>query len=249
MTTPNNPIVNAGLLYVNGLRLTYGTTTSIGISAGAARDSTNIADIILKTNLVLNAENVGLNGIDIGALANNTYYAVYLIGDSTANNPVGALISTSINNPYLPRGYDMYRRIGWVRTDGLAHISPFEQMGNDQTRKYYYASPINILTNGAATTFSLVPLGASIPPVPLTSNIREILVSLTYTPSAATNSAQFQISTTLFGPAPMIQFGTGVAAQQFGTLTIPTLFAFIIYKVFAGDTLTLDLSGYTDYMG
>lgn len=248
MTTPNNPIVNAGLLYVNGLRLTYATTTSIGISAGAARDSTNVADIISNANIVLNAANVGLNGIDTGALANNTYYAVYVIGDSTGNHPVGALISTSTNNPYLPLGYDMYRRIGWVRTDGLAHISPFEQMGNDQTRKYYYASPINILTNGAATTFTLVGLGGSTPPVPFGSSTREILVSLTYTPSSATNSAQFQISNTLFGPAPMIQFGTGVAAQQFGTLTIPTLFAFIIYKVFAGDTLTLNLSGYTDYL-
>lgn len=245
MTIPNNPIVNAGLLYVNGLRLIYATNTSIGVSEGAARNSTNVADIILQESVVVDAQNIGVNGIDTGSLVANAYYAVYIIGDSTDNYPGAIVISLSSNNPYLPLGYDMYRRIGWVKTDGLAHIAPFEQMGLDQVRKYYYAVPINILTNGSATTFTLTGVGSSVP-LPLTT--REILVSLTYTPSAATNSAQFQISNTLFGPAPMIQFGCGVAATQFGTLTLPTLFNFIIYKVFAGDTLTLNVSGYTDYL-
>jgi hypothetical protein len=245
MTIANNPIVNAGLLYVNELRLTYATNTSIGVSSGAARNSTNVADIILKTDVVVDAQNIGVNGIDTGSLVANSYYAVYIIGDSTDNHLAGIVLSLSSTNPYLPMGYDMYRRIGWVKTDSLAHIAPFEQMGVDQTRKYYYAVPINILTNGSATSFSLVGIGSS---VPLPNTIREILVSLTYTPSSAANSAQFQISNTLFGPAPMIQFGCGVAATQFGTLTLPTLFSFIIYKVSAGDTLTLNLSGYTDYL-
>lgn len=244
MTIPQNPIVNSGLLYVNGLRCGYVGNKSIAISTGAARDSTNINDISLSSNTTVNALNVGPNGIDSGTLAASTYYAVYVIGDSTNHKPTATLISASATNPFLPEGYDMYRRIAWIRTDSSANILPFEQMGDDQTRKYYYAAPLTILTNGSATSFTLVSLGTNVP----NNTTREILVSVTYTPSSAGNSAQFQISNTLFGANPMIQFGCGVAATQFGTLTLPTLFQFIVYKVVAGDTLTLNLSGYTDYL-
>lgn len=254
MTIPNNPIVNAGLLYVNGLQIVYLNSKQITLQSGAARDINNIDDIILSSNIILDGTHVGTNGVDISPLGASTFYGVYVIGDSTDHKPTAGLFSaqnTAINSaPFLPVGYDMYRRVGFILTDSSANISVFSQMGSNEIRKYYYVTPINILTNGNSTTFVNVTASAAVPLKSGSQNQHtEAVLNLNYTPSSAGNSAQFQISNTL-GVSPVLQFGCGVAAPQFGTLTVPTntIFQFITYKVFAGDTLTVNVSGYTDYL-
>ena len=251
MTIPNNPIVNAGLFYVNGLQIVYSNPKQITLLSGAARDFNNIADIVLSSNIIIDGTYVGPNGVDVAPLVANTFYAVYVIGDSTGYNAVAGLLSNQNNNaPFLPVGYDMYRRVGYILTDNLSNISVFVQAGTNEARKYYYATPINILSNGTATTFAIVPSAAAVPRRSGAQDRHtEVLLNMNYTPSSAANSAQFQISNTV-GVAPVLQFGCGVAAPQFGTLVVPTttIFQFIIYKVFAGDTLTLNVSGYTDYI-
>jgi len=108
MLRPNSPIVNAGLLYVNGLALDALVIPSVPVSSyvsgkafivepGQARDSTNTNDIFLNqpfvdgvpyvlNNLpvgaVLNALQVGANGLDVGVLAASSLYNVYVIGSS-----------------------------------------------------------------------------------------------------------------------------------------------------------------------
>lgn len=251
MTIPNNPIVNAGLLYVNGLQIVYSNAKHITLENGAARDFNNIDDIILSSNIIIDGTYVGANGVDVAPLAANTFYAVYVIGDSTGHNAAAGLLSNQNNNaPFLPVGYDMYRRVGYILTDNSSNISVFVQCGSNETRRYYYLTPINILTNGTATTFANVSSATAVPIRSGSQNQNtEALLNINYTPSSAANSAQFQISNTL-GVSPVLQFGCGVAAPQFETLTVPTntIFQFITYKVFAGDTLTLNVTGYTDYL-
>ena len=95
----------------------------------------------------------------------------------------------------------MYRRIAWIRTDSSANILPFEQMGDDQTRKYYYA-PLYYSTNGSATSFTF--FGTNVP----NSTTREILVSVTYTPRVPAIQRNFKFLILYLVP-PMIQFGCG----------------------------------------
>lgn len=81
-------MVNAGSLYINGLGIAPGSTTSkINLAAGAARDSTNQNDIVLSSAVTINAGTTGVNGLDTGALAASTFYYVFVIGSSLGANP------------------------------------------------------------------------------------------------------------------------------------------------------------------
>ena len=53
----------------------------------------------------------GVNGLDAGTIANNTWYAVWAISNGTT---FAGLISTSATAPSMPSGYTFKTRIGWV---------------------------------------------------------------------------------------------------------------------------------------
>lgn len=121
--------------YIAGLTLANnGTdaTNDIDIAAGAARDSTNAADIVLASGLTKQLDagwTVGTNagGLDTGTVANNTYH-VWLIKRSDTG-VVDVLFSLSATAPTMPTNYDYKRRIGSiVRAGGV--IRPFIQSGN-----------------------------------------------------------------------------------------------------------------------
>lgn len=161
---PNIPMVNLGNLYLNGMNLAYVGNTSITVAAGQARDHTNVNDIVLPALVTIDATINGANGLDTGALANNTFYAVFAVGDSTGYNAACALLSTSASSPVLPGGYDMFRRLGYVLTDGSAHILDFTQRGAGLSRDMFYAASIATnITAGASTTFAAVTASASVP--------------------------------------------------------------------------------------
>jgi len=251
MTIPNNPIVNAGLAYVNGLSI-LNTGTSVKtllLTPGAARNSTNIADIILSSTITLNGSIVGANGVDDSPLLANKFYAVYVIGDSNAYKPTAGLFSLAINSPtYFPVGYDMYRRIGWILTDGSANIVNFWQYGTNEERMYYYDVAISALSGGSQTSPTVIDLSTSVPSIST-----EVLFQVTYTPNVATSFAKF-LTYGATSPSSIIGiFGYGISGVQNGMITIPshtqiTGQSSILYIVNSGDTLTLFTSGYKDYL-
>lgn len=170
--TPNLPLANAGYLYVQNLEMAFVSGTSITVAAGQARDVTNTNDIVLPALVTINAATNGLNALDTGALANNTFYAVFAVASSTSANPqtadsvrpAGALLSLSATAPTLPAGYDMFRRIGYVLTSGAAAILDFTQRANGVNRDMWYANAIATnITAGASATFAAVTASASVP--------------------------------------------------------------------------------------
>ena len=183
---PNNPIVNAGVMYVNGLDLSRVDDANLTLAAGAARDSSNVNDIVLAAAVNLDGATVGANGLDTGAFANSTMYAVYVIGDSTSYSDVAGLISANLTQPALPSGYDMYRRIGWALTDGTADILQFWQSGEGQQRMYYYDVGISELSAGSSATYAEVDLATSVPPIDT-----DVFFDVLYTPNVATDIAEF----------------------------------------------------------
>lgn len=261
---PQSPVVNAGLLYANGLSISKTAAQEITMQLGSARDSTNTNDIILGATaptpdvptiagvpIVINGAFVGANGVDVAVLAESSLYAVYIIGDSTDYQPTAGLLSLDFTQPNLPGGfphggYDMYRRVGWILTDGSANILQFWQYEQDQTRVYYYDVGISVLSAGASGTFTPVNLSIAVPPI-----VTEVLLNYTFTPAAATNVAEFLPfgSTATNG---IIQVGSGVAAAQVGMVWVPiTLNAGVptlLYKVTGTSTLTLLVAGFKDYI-
>lgn len=245
--TANTPIVNAGIKYVNGLDIAKSAAKTLSVASGAARDSGNTNDIVLSSGVTINGAALGANGVDIAVLVASSMYAVYLIGDSTKYQSTAGLLSlASASAPSLPAGYDMYRRIGWILTDGSANILQFWQYGKGQERMYYYDVGISELSGGSSATFAAIDLATSVPPI-----ATEVLFNYTFTPDGATEVAEFLP----FGSSAtngMIQIGGGVAAAQVGMVTVPcrldTGVPKIQYKVASGDTLTLLTAGFVDLL-
>lgn len=248
MTTPNTPIVNAGIKYVTDLQLTKTAAKTISISSGAARDFTDTNDITLSAPVTVNGAVVGQNGVDVAVLVASTMYGVYVIGDSTGYHATAGLLSLATNTtPSLPSGYDMVRRIGWILTDSSANILQFYQYGQGQNRDYYYDVGISALSAGNATTFTAINLSASVPP-----RATEVMFDIAFTANAATDTAQFLPfgSTATNGN---VRFGTGVAAAQVGSITVPSqlnsTIPEVLYKVTsASDSLTLLVTGFKDFL-
>lgn len=242
----NIPVVNAANLYVDDLVVSWASVTTLAVTSGAARDSTNVNDIILADAVTINAAVNGINGLDSGALAVSTMYAIHAVGDSSQNNDAGCMLSLSATAPVLPAGYDMFRRIGWVLTNGAAQLLQFYMCGNDKVRTIYYDATISELAGGAATGYTEVNLASS---VPVTASLG--IFDLLYTPAAATNIVQFQPFASLAGNGT-VRFGCGVAGGQVGTVQVPVTpngsnQAAIWYATTAGgDSVTLSTLGYVD---
>jgi len=240
------PIANAGLKYVNGLEIAKNAAKTISLASGAARDSSNTNDITLSAAVTINGEVVGANGVDAAAIAASSMYAVYVIGDSRKYEATAGLLSLNASTPSLPAGYDMYRRVGWVLTDGTPNILQFWQHGSGQERQYYYDVGISELSGGSATSYTAIDLATSVPPI-----ATDVMLDIAYTANGATNKAEFLPfgSSTANG---IVRFGCGVAAAQVGSACVPCRLdgsvPKIQYKVAASDALTLLVTGYKDYL-
>jgi len=114
-------ISGANPVYINTDSITIGTASEDSI----VRASTN--DFTMKWTGTLTADITvsGAGGLDTGSEAANTWYAVYVIGDSTGINTPNTLISVSFTSPTLPSGYDKFRRVGWVRNNGTSNFFKF----------------------------------------------------------------------------------------------------------------------------
>lgn len=248
MSNPNSPIVNAGLSYVNGLGMAYVDTTHLTVATGQARDSTNTNDITNSATVTFLTTRVGANGVDLAAVTTSSIYALYIIGDSTAYKTTACLASLNATTPSLPEGYDMFRRIGWIFSDGSSHIIKFWQIGGSGGgRLMYWDVAVSVLSGGTSTTYANVDLSTAVPPL-ATTDVRFIA---TYTPNSATNIAHMLI----FGSSAtngMVQIGGGVAAAQVSNIIVPaalnTTKPEIQYKVQTSDTLSLSVEGFTDYL-
>lgn len=93
-------------------------------------------------SFTLNFGTTGANGIDTGALANNSFIYVYAIYNPTTN-VWATLGSISVSSPTLPSGYTVFILIGASLTDGSAHLLVTRQIGNE----VFYQTPQTIFTN------------------------------------------------------------------------------------------------------
>jgi hypothetical protein len=245
---PNTPIVNARIAYVNGLQLSWLTTTTFSMAAGAASNSNDINDITLSAPVTNLITSVGPNGVDIAAAVASSFYAVYVIGDSTEYQPTASLISLNQTTPALPFGYDMYRRVGFILTDGAAHVLKFWQYGNGSLKDMWYDTPIATPAITTSATYVTQSLAAGVPPI-----VCETFLQYVYGANSAGNV--FEIGP--YGSIPTVAMITvsspvvlGTATQS-GQLLVPSALnagaPTVEHKESSSsDTLALSVSGYRD---
>lgn len=114
-------------LPVFGLHLENNSTTPdeiVDIDPGICRSDDNTRNMVSSSTVSVDITNSGLNGLDTGSVAADTWYAVYLImrPDTGA---VGGLISASFSSPTLPTNYTKKRYLGPIKTDSSSDIRTF----------------------------------------------------------------------------------------------------------------------------
>lgn len=148
---------------VKGLNLIWNSVTTLFVTTGTCRDSTNTFDITSSRILTLDTTISGLGGLDTGTLLASHWYQVYIIADSSGVRVPGVILSISYT-PTMPFGYDIFRRIGCIRTDGSSNIIAFFQTGLYQTRYYQWDGIITLLSFGTENVFTTLSLIPAVPP-------------------------------------------------------------------------------------
>lgn len=112
-----------------------GSTATFGIALGTATDSTNAAAMALASAYTKTtsawAVGTGNGALDTGAIANNTWYHVYLISrpDTGVVDVIFSVNGPSLG-PTMPTNYTLKRRIGSMKTNGSAQWIKFTQNGD-----------------------------------------------------------------------------------------------------------------------
>ncbi|MBI1374570.1 MAG: hypothetical protein GC159_17775 [Phycisphaera sp.] len=156
--------------YINRLLLGYVSASTAEISAGNCRDSANGFDITLASAATVDITISGAGGLDTGSEAPNTWYAVFVIADSTNTNPPVGLLSTNATSPTMPAGYDVFRRVGWIRNNSSSDFYKWYQTGSGELRIMRWnesmVSPptLQVLSGGAAQTLTDVNVSQFVPP-------------------------------------------------------------------------------------
>lgn len=240
----NIPVVNAAYLSVQNMELAVASTTTLTVAAGQARNSSNLNDIVLSASVTINAATNGINGLDTGSLANATLYAIYVVGDSSGNNDTGAVVSTSASAPLMPVGYDMYRLLGYVRTDGSAHFLAGYWSGSSNDRLFTYDVPVaTAITAGASSTYAAVTLTTFVPAI---ANVN-VLIESNWTANAAADTAALQPLNAVGDTVKYIATVAGATAhtlvRDFVQAQLASGAPKINYKVSAG-TIAINVAGY-----
>ncbi len=236
--------------HVNNGGLTYLSSTMVTVNAGEFRDNADTFDIILGVSQSLNLGIVGANGLDAGVQTANTWYATYVIADSTAINPVATLASLSFSSPTLPTGYDTFFYNGAIRSNSGNVIRLFTETGTGKHRKYYWEDNVGestVLILGNALVFTPVSL-ASV--VPETSRIAILNFFFDSNSGGVTDSFYFRqtgLTTTIANS--INSFSPGVKSQSFRgqSIVITDSSQSIDYAVDnASDDLTLSVFSFEE---
>lgn len=269
--TQNDPVYSLPFLYISGLNISVASTTILAIAPGQARDQNDVIDMPvgfpnLQGNtlpaqqflnylppIFINSAVNGANGLDAGSLIATMDYAVYLIGDSRGYNNVAGLISLTSNAaPLLPLGYDSYRLLGFIQTDGSAHFvaSSTNPINIRNARAYYLSSASSVLSGGNATSFTAIDLSTPIP----TTTARDVIAYLlvTFTPAAVGDTVQFRPTSEgtpqTAGLPTIVGVTAGIAQSQYLTVIcgVGSSKPEIDYKVTSGsDSVNVSVVGYS----
>ncbi|MFB3105487.1 MAG: hypothetical protein ACE1ZA_11295, partial [Pseudomonadales bacterium] len=162
----------------------------VDIDVGDARDAVDSFDIKSGSILSPDITASGANGLDTGAVAANTSYAVYVIDDNTASNvPAGLFSLSGVAPTVIPTGWDKYRRVGWIRTDATSDIETFQQpKATGRDRWVFGKREAIIQTAGTSAAFANTATASAAVFVPNTATRQQIAIRATKLGGSATTA-------------------------------------------------------------
>lgn len=193
----------------SGLNIsTVGAGSSLTLTANSALlNNGTVWQSVFSPSLTISTAASGANGLDVGAVANSTWYAVWIIYNPTTSTAAG-LLSLSATTPTLPSGYTFKVRAGWVRyaTGALAQTLQLGQRAQYVVSAGTQTPNMPLLASGVAGNISTptyvavswgvcAPSTSSVISMVLTANTSGVQLFV-----APNNSYSFSYSTT--NPAP-----------------------------------------------
>lgn len=197
--------------YFTGLILsTAGASSSFGITAGSAADTTNAYLMSLGSaiNKTTGSWAVGNNQgcLDTGAIAATTWYYVYAI-ERVDTNVTDILCSLSATSPTMPTNYTVKRRIGAMLTDGSSHWTKFfERPG-----LLFYWDVMTSNTSGTFMSTASILATLSVPPGLNVNALFNMQIDAASNNDACVVTDPNQIDTAPSGSAETTQAGIGTA--------------------------------------
>lgn len=150
--------------YVYDCRPSFNTADIVNVLAGRVRDHANTADIVNPSTLPCSMIVSGAGGLDTGARAAQTNYAIYLILNPFTGQ-LNTLASLNFVTPTtLPAGFTVYRRIGAISLNAVSGIRSFFCFGLGTTREIWWNlgqgpiadNSLRCLNAGAATVATVI---------------------------------------------------------------------------------------------
>lgn len=219
--------------YIGEIKIVRGSppTTHVEVEFCRVYDTTGVKLLAPANNSIIDSGASGALGLDTGVRTADTWYFIWAIGDSTLSNPDTVTLSLSPGqpfgagapgtptgtNPVLPGGYDLFRRIGSIRTDSFNAFRSMRKINGITLYEQFHL----FFTSGATARAS-VSVAAFIPPIAERGLFRGQIVSpganfgatLNFFPGAqspvvATPAVQLVSGAGGLGASPNDSIGTG----------------------------------------
>lgn len=166
----SSALTSAASIDASGINIAYASGTNIiaSFSYLVVRNSSNGLRQLTANAVSINNSVIGVNGLDAGSIAADTFYWVYVIFNPETG-VVGGLVSLNSTTPVLPSGFTYYRLIGGFATGVSAGWRP--GMGQHGSQLVFAQASTQFTINGTAcallstTSFpvSLTPFTAAAP--------------------------------------------------------------------------------------
>ena len=225
--------------FFTGYNLSWISTSIVEVAAGDCTADDQSGFIFSAGALQANTAASGAGGLDTGGVAADTWYAAWIISDSTQAEPVALMLSASFSSPTMPLTYDRKRLVGSVRTNGSSNLMRFVQQGNSRDRSVWWdenrgATPQRVLAGGGASTFADVDCSDVISPI---SDLGYFLFQTSNAGSGIRlrpDGFQDASGTLFVSDGSAMSADLGLASQMFE------------YEQVGATTLTVDVRGYME---
>ena len=218
---------------------------AIDISAGLVRDVTNVDSMVLDPGATIDFTVNGAGGLDVGVLAADSWYSLWVIKDPAG--PVSVLGSLSELAPTLPAPFTLQRRVGWARTNGAGAFFPFLYVGEGFFRVHNYSYrdfvDTEFLTGAGTGAYQAADCSAFIPP-----GQRAILLRLGASNDAVQMEAKPGDGTQAVGAAPIRTVTASAGSGVFPFLAITSAARALQIQLGVAGFQSVSALGYIDVL-
>lgn len=163
--------------YISGALPVYASTSTFTVASFSVRNSGDNGNIEKATSTTVNIASSGLNGLDTGAEAGNTWYYLYAITDGSTPGLILSATNEAVSGSItLPGGYTRKRQLPFaVRNDGSSNFIQFWCEGTLRDLTCFYdvhhaahgeaVGTTNVLDGGASGSFADVNCAAYVPAI------------------------------------------------------------------------------------